>query len=162
MSIQKNKQTGFTVLELLIVIGIIGMLILVGSVLLGTARERSRDSKRLSDLDITRRALEDYFHNNNRYPQAPTPTLLGGEGYKVICSGTPTGFAETRSACGNATVFLDPVPLPPEPQPAQLSGYIYTSVSPNSTYVIDAALEGAINGLQGRVQVSPGGLQVNQ
>lgn len=158
-NIQKN---GFTVIELLIVLGIIGLLVLVGSVLLGTARERSRDSKRLSDLDITRRALEDYYHNNNRYPQAPTPKLLGSDGYKVICSGTPTGFAETRSACGNATVFLDPIPTPPEPQPAQLSGYTYTSVSPNSTYAIDAALEGAVNGLQGRIQVSPGGLQLKQ
>jgi type II secretory pathway pseudopilin PulG len=55
-NIQKN---GFTVIELLIVLGFVGLLILVGSVLLGTARERSRDSKRLSDLDITRRAMED-------------------------------------------------------------------------------------------------------
>lgn len=160
---KKNiKPNGFTVLELLIVLAIVGLLILVGSVLLGTARERSRDSKRLSDLDVTRRALEDYFHNNNRYPQAPTPMVLGTAGYKVICSGTPTGFAETRTACGNATVYLDPIPTPPEPEPAQLSGYRYTSVSPNSTYSIDAALEGTLNGLQGRIQISPAGLQLQQ
>lgn len=156
------KPNGFTIIELLIVLAAVGLLILIGSVLLGTARERSRDSKRLSDLDITRRALEDYYHNNNRYPQAPTPILLGTAGYKVICSGTPTGFAETRTACGNATVYLDPIPTPPEPQPAQLSGYIYTSVSPNNQYAIDAALEGALNGLQGHVQVSPAGLQLKQ
>lgn len=157
-----HKPNGFTVLELLIVLGLVGLLVLVGSVLLGTARERSRDSKRLSDLDITRRALEDYFHNNNRYPQAPTPMVLGSAGYKVICSGTPTGFAETRTACGNATVYLDPIPTPPEPEPAQVTGYRYTSVSPNNSYTIDAALEGALNGLQGWIQISPAGLQLKQ
>ncbi len=157
-----HKPNGFTILELLIVLAAVGILILIGSALLGTARERSRDSKRLSDLDITRRALEDYFHNNNRYPQAPTPILFGTAGYKVICSGTPTGFAETRSGCGGGTVYLDPIPMPPEPQPAQFVGYSYTSVAPNSQYVIEAALEGAINGLQGRIQVSPAGLLLKQ
>ncbi|MCX6780774.1 MAG: type II secretion system protein [Candidatus Magasanikbacteria bacterium] len=158
---KKNFQpNGFTILELLIVLGVIGLLILFGSILLGTARERARDATRLSDLDITRRALEDYFHSNNRYPQAPTPILLGSTGYKVICAGTPTGFAETRSACGGSTVYLDPVPTPPLPEPAQLSGYSYTSINPNNTYTIDAALEGAVNGLQGKVQISPAGIQL--
>lgn len=158
----EHKPNGFTVLELLIVLAAVGLLILLGSILLGTARERARDAKRLSDLDVTRRALEEYFHNNNRYPQAPTPIQLGSEGYKVICAGTPSGFAETRSACGSSSVYLDPVPAPPEPQPEQLQGYHYTSINPNNTYTIDAALEGAINGLQGRVQITPGGMQLKQ
>lgn len=157
---QSHKPNGFTVIELLIVLAAFGLLILVGSILLGTARERARDAKRLSDLDITRRALEEYFYNNNRYPQAPTTVELGTTGYKVICSGTPSGFAETRSACGNASVYLDPIPTPPEPQPVQLQGYRYTSTGPNNTYTIDASLEGTLNGLEGKVQISPTGLQL--
>ncbi|OGH60460.1 MAG: hypothetical protein A2848_03240 [Candidatus Magasanikbacteria bacterium RIFCSPHIGHO2_01_FULL_50_8] len=157
----RHTPNGFTILELLIVLAAVGLLVLLGSILLGTARERARDAKRLSDLDITRRSLEEYFHNNNRYPQAPTPVQLGSATHSVMCSGTPTGFADTRSACGNSSVYLDPIPLPPEPQPEQLQGYVYTSVSPYATYTIDASLEGAINGLEGRIQVSPGGLKVN-
>ncbi len=156
-SLQPN---GFTLLELLIVIGALILLVVLGVVLLGTARERERDAKRLSDIDGIRHALDEYFYNNNRYPQAPTPVSLGMPGFRVICAGTSTGFADTRSDCGNANVYLDQISLPPEPQPAQASGYQYTSPNPNSSYTIDAALEGALNGLQGKVQISPAGMQL--
>ena len=92
-SLQPN---GFTLLELLIVIGALILLVVLGVVLLGTARERERDAKRLSDIDGIRHALDEYFYNNNRYPQAPTPVSLGMPGFRVICAGTSTGFADTR------------------------------------------------------------------
>ncbi len=155
-----SSQHSVTLLELLIVIGIIAILMTVGVILLGTARERSRDAQRYSDLSTIQGALERYFINNNRYPQAPAPVVLGTPGYTVLCSGTATGFADTRTACGNGTIYLDPIPVPPEPQPAQQPGYTYTSSSPNTTYTIDAALEGSLNGLQGKIQVTPSGLEL--
>lgn len=157
---RNQRPNGFTLLELLIVIGVIALLVVLGVILLGTSRERMRDAKRLSDLDTVRHALDEYFYNNNRYPQAPTPVNLGTMGYRVICAGTPSGFAETRTACGNGAIYLDPVPAPPEPAPAQEPNYVYTSPNPNTSYTIGAALEGALNGLQGRVEISPGGMQL--
>lgn len=159
---QTHKQNGFTLIELLLVLGIIGLLMVIGAILLGTARERTRDSQRLSDLQYIKQALEDYYYNNNKYPQAPTPVMLGTAGYRVICSGTANGFAETRSACGAGTVYLDPIPLPPEPEPAQAPGYVYTAPNPTATYSLDAALEGAVNGLEGKIQITPGGLIMKQ
>ena len=159
---EKQKPNGFTLIELLLVLGIIGLLMVVGAILLGTARERARDTQRLSDVQYIKQALEDYYYNNNKYPQAPTPVLLGTPGYKVICAGTANGFAETRSACGSGTVYLDPIPTPPEPQPVQSTGYIYTAPNPVATYALDAALEGAVNGLSGKIQVTPGGLIMKQ
>lgn len=155
----KNKN-GFTVLELLIVIGIIGVLMIVGVVLLGTARERARDAKRIADLNVLKTHLEEYFFNNNKYPQAPAPIQLGTQGYKVLCAGTDSGFAETRSACGATTVYLEGITPPPDPQPAQAQGYVYVSAPPFTTYTITAGLEGAFNGLAGKVQVSPAGLRI--
>lgn len=157
--LSEQPKNGFTILELLIAIGIIGLLMVVGVILLGTARENARDAKRLSDLDVVSRRLEEYFYNNNKYPQAPTPVVLGTTGYRVICSGAPTGFADTRSQCGSGTVYLDPVPVAPEPGPAAVQGYVYSSLPPNSTYKIDAALEGALNGLSGRLELTPTGIQ---
>ena len=158
----EHKKNGFSLVELLIVLGIIGLLMVIGVILLGTARERARDAKRLSDMQFIKQAMEDFYYNNNKYPQAPTPVTLGDVGSKVICSGTPNGFAETRSACGTGTVYLDPIPTPPEPKPAQLSGYIYTATNPTATYTLDAALEGAVNGLSGKIEITPGGLIMKQ
>lgn len=146
-------------MELLIVIALIGVLMVVGVILLGTARERARDAKRLSDIDVIRRSLEEYYFNNNRYPQAPAPVVMGSNGYKVLCAGTQTGFSETRSACGGSTVYLDPIPVPPEPQPSQLTGYQYVSAAPFNTYSVSAALEGALNDLQGKIELTPAGLK---
>lgn len=156
------KRNGFTLLELLIALAVIGILLTVGVILLGTARERARDAKRLSDLEIVRSRLEEYFFNNNKYPSAPTAITLGTAGAKILCSGSSTGLAAVRTDCGNGTVYLDPVPTPPEPQPAALTGYVYTSPPPNNTYVLEAALEGALNGLQGVVQITPAGMKTKQ
>ena len=162
MNIRNSKPNGFTLLELLIVIGVIILFVVIGVILLGTARERERDAKRLSDIDTIRHSLDEYFYNNNRYPQAPTPVMLGSQGYRTICAGTATGFADSRADCGNATVYLEAIPQPPEPQPSQQVGYVYTSPNPNTSYTIDAALEGALNGVQGKVQITPAGMQLKQ
>jgi len=63
----KNKN-GFTLIELLVVIAIIGMLSSVVLASLSSAREKSRDAKRLSDAREIQKALELYYHDNNSYP----------------------------------------------------------------------------------------------
>lgn len=153
-----KSLSGFTLLELLIVIAIIALLMTVGVILLGTARERARDAKRLSDLDHIRVALEQYFYNNNKYPQAPTAIELGTTGYRVLCAGSVTGFTDTRESCGG-TVYLEPIPRAPEPGPAAVAGYQYVSLAPFSTYRVTAALEGSLDGLSGVLEVSPSGMK---
>src|SRR5258708_3927071 len=60
----KNKK-GFTLIELLVVTAIIGILSAIGLVALNGAREKSRDSKRQSDLDQIRAALVLYHDDNS-------------------------------------------------------------------------------------------------
>ena len=63
-----KKQSGFTLIELLVVIAIIGLLASVVLVALNNARQKSRDAKRIADMNQIAKALELYFSDNNTYP----------------------------------------------------------------------------------------------
>jgi prepilin-type N-terminal cleavage/methylation domain-containing protein len=78
-----SKQTGFTLIELLVVVAIIGMLVSVIMVSFGQARLRSRDAKRLSDINQVRTGLDLYFNNGGGYPSV----AVWNTG-KLNCSGT--------------------------------------------------------------------------
>ena len=62
------SQKGFTLIELLVVIAIIGMLSSVVLASLSSARKKSRDAKRLSDMQQVRTALELDYNDHNAYP----------------------------------------------------------------------------------------------
>lgn len=63
----RSKRDGFTLLELLVVITIIGLLSSVGLASYTRAQARARDAKRQSDLTTLRNALELYYSENNNY-----------------------------------------------------------------------------------------------
>ncbi len=69
-----NKKKGFTLIELLVVIAIIGILSSVVLASLNTARQKSRDAKRVADIKQVQVALELYFDDNRAYP-ATTASL---------------------------------------------------------------------------------------
>lgn len=141
-----NKK-GFTLIELLVVIAIIGLLSTLAVVALGSARQKARDSKRLSDLKQVQTALELYYTDNNSYP-AGTATL-GETGAQ--CLGT-NGFNST-GAC-NGTIYMGLVPKEPTPG---AEGYAYTGAT--TTFSITAVLEGAINDLNaGPVKATENGI----
>lgn len=80
----KSKIKGFTLIELLVVIAIIGLLSSVVLASLNTARMKSRDAKRLSDMHQMQIALELYYNSFGRYPGSD---LAGCGGWDS--SGTP-------------------------------------------------------------------------
>lgn len=70
----KNSK-GFTLIELLVVIAIIGLLATMSVVALSSAREKARDSRRLSDVKQIQTALEMYYSSVGQYPDDIT---IGG------------------------------------------------------------------------------------
>ena len=75
----KKAQQGFTIIELLIVIAIIG--ILAGLVLnnFQGAQAKARDVQRKADVNAIHGKLEEYYNNNNGYPDGNlSTTLLAG------------------------------------------------------------------------------------
>ncbi len=68
------KKFGFTLIELLVVIAIVGILVAVGSISYLTASKQSRDTRRKTDLEQIRQALETYRSETGAYP-ASTSSL---------------------------------------------------------------------------------------
>lgn len=77
-----NKNFGFTLVELLVSMGIIATLIAVLAPNLMGARERARDAQKKQDLDSMRSALRMFYNDTQNYPTLggswnPSPGGLG-------------------------------------------------------------------------------------
>jgi len=103
MTIHKR---GFTLIELLVVIAIIGILSSVVLASLNTARQKSRDAKRVSDVKQLQLALELYFDSNGGYPSTAQGTgVLATAGF--IASVPTDPFGDPYNFGSNGTVATD-------------------------------------------------------
>jgi len=101
--INPTNKKGFTLIELLVVIAIIGMLSSVVLASLNTARERSRDARRLSDLNQITKALELYYGDNDQYPPR--------QAYSGTSGGSITNWY--NSLASDLSPYLSPLPDDP-------------------------------------------------
>ena len=79
-----SKRSGFTIIEILVVVSIIGLLSAVVLVGLTSFRQRGRDARRVADLRQVQNALELYYAKNGEYPSAAnwgelTSALIGDQ-----------------------------------------------------------------------------------
>ncbi len=73
------KQKGFTLIELMVVIAIIGLLASIITVSLVSSKVKGRDAKRVADIRTLQLALETFYNDNGTYPltlQSLTPSYL--------------------------------------------------------------------------------------
>jgi prepilin-type N-terminal cleavage/methylation domain-containing protein len=115
-------RKGFTLIEILIVVAIIGLLTSVALVGLGAFRERGRDTRRIADLRETQNALELYYTKYQRYP-----ALAGGDSWESLKNSLIGG------GIGVATISNDPL------SPART--YRYGVAPDGQNYVLAADLE---------------------
>jgi len=90
MEFLSNRNRGFTLIELLVVIAIIGILSSVVLASLNSARQKSRDARRISDVKQLQLALEMYYDSNNGYPTtAQGVAVLSTDGYLPVVPSDP-------------------------------------------------------------------------
>jgi prepilin-type N-terminal cleavage/methylation domain-containing protein len=65
---QKQKHLGFTLVELLIVIAIMGILATVSFIALSQVKDRARDAARISEVNQIRKILDIYYSDHGHYP----------------------------------------------------------------------------------------------
>lgn len=112
-------RKAFTLLELLVVIGIIAILVGLGSVSYSTAQKKARDAKRSSDLNSAQKMMEQcYAVNSYSYP--------------IITNSSGT-LIMTCPAPNNSITFSITDPLN--------SGSNYYRITPTPPYTIQAVLE---------------------
>lgn len=63
-----NKKYGFTLVEIIIIITVIGILSTIGVVTYNGAQAKSRDSQREARATLIANSLEKYYEDNGEYP----------------------------------------------------------------------------------------------
>ena len=139
----KSNKKGFTLIELLVVIAIIGLLSTLAVVALNSARQKSRDSKRVADVKQIQSALELYFADMNGYPVGDRILLGTANTYNELST---SGFGATATG----TTYMGLVPKAPLPYDAPCSdatnSYTYKQTSSND-YAIEFCLGGKVGDL---------------
>lgn len=123
MSNKLLTSKGFTLLELLIAISIVGILATIGLVSYNKAQETSRDFRRKQDLRALQTASELYYQKNKAYPNRTVNSTSWG--------GLSTDLAPT---------YINVLPLDPTNSSSSNLFYLYTSTSP-TTYTLCTNLE---------------------
>ena len=98
-------QKGFSLVEILIVISIIGILSGVGLTVSGSIQKSTRDAQREADLRVLQSALQQYYADQNAYPNTLAPELTNGSAV-TNCSGKP-------SPCNPTKTYLNKTPIDP-------------------------------------------------
>ena len=74
LKLQQKLQAGFTIIELLIVIAIIGILATLVLTNFQGAQAKGRDTVRKNDINSIYQKLEEYYNENGSYPDSDLAT----------------------------------------------------------------------------------------
>ncbi len=126
----KINSFGFTLVELLVVVSIIGILATLLVANYNATRQRARDAQRKSDLRNIQTALRVYYNDKGRYPPASSGRISGcGTGSSVCDWG--------GSFSSNGVVYMNVLPK----DPSSDRSYYYDYDSATGDYTLYACLE---------------------
>ncbi len=151
----KKRNQGFTIVELLIVIVVIGILALLVITTYSGIQAKARNSKRQTDIQSVQTQLEAFFSQNGYYP-----SLTNLNTGTSLTTSASSSWATTNMKSLDQTALTDPsnpVQSKQLKDTAQAKWYSYevsnssdTSCEADSTtcakYTLTATYEGSVNG----------------
>ena len=132
----KKSRSGFTLIEMLIVIAIIGILASVVLVGLGPVQRRGRDARRISDLKNVQNALELYFNKCGYYPGGLEAGAVCGSFTQIPYTDTNWGAELVPNLIGSN---LGVRQIPNDPSSGR--SYSYATDADGVGYIVGAVLE---------------------
>lgn len=108
---KNGTKKGFTLVELLVVISIIGILTTLLMVNFVGTREKANDSKKVQDLNSVKNALRMYYNDNQTYPDGTdcTTCLNTAVGSSYLPNISSIGYTYSQLNSGDG--FILTVPL---------------------------------------------------
>lgn len=124
---------GFTLIELLVVIALIGILATLVMANLNSARGRSRDAERKSDLRSLETALRLWYNDRGSYPANDS------NGNIIACNSytNPSACTWGNGWSVGTTIYMSKLVVDPLPN----QNYSYSADSVNDTFTLTACLE---------------------
>ncbi len=117
-----NSKKGFTLIEILIVIAIMGFLSSIVLVGMSGFRAKGRDAKRIAEMREVQNALELYFSAYGRYP-------------------TDTDWASLSTTILDAGIGVNKMPVDPINKDPYIYQYAPAVGNSPSSYILGAVLE---------------------
>jgi len=110
---RRNQQSGFTLIELIVVVTIIGILAAVAVSNVKWAQTKARESALRHDLFEMRKSIDDYYADNQKYPES-LATLAQKKYLRGIPKDPITGKADWEEV-QNTPDPSDPAAVPTDP-----------------------------------------------
>lgn len=133
----KNKGQGFTIVELLIVIVVIGLLAALVIVQFSNVQARARDSERKSDIRAIQSKVAEFYALNGRYPTALNTAGLDLPAEACKAPGTTdTCSTAVGAAAYKYKAFLNATALPADTFAASDAAIADGSATDAGKYII--------------------------
>lgn len=124
-----NLKSGFTLIELMVVISIIAVLSLIVFASFGDARSQSRDKVRMNDLKQVQVALTLYRAQNGHYPAQGCGTEFAGASPNSSFSTSCTNYID-----GLVPDYIDVLPVDPKGTSEAGKGFFYRTDDDGLSY----------------------------
>jgi prepilin-type N-terminal cleavage/methylation domain-containing protein len=136
----KNRVAGFTLVEIMVVVGIIGVLAAVVYANFNQGSAQARDAQRKGDLRAVQNALELYRQENGRYPEGCNGSNWSGESdYTYKCTDGGIDYIRGSASGSFAPKYIPVLPTDPKPGAANSDyGYVYRTNDTGTVYKLVA------------------------